>query len=295
MTTHWFVCLLIMAPAAHAGPDEGNVTLAQREERRTKVFKDGRSIVAYRQSGAVTGGSGGPWRQATLLAQGSLFKGAAGNVIADVALWETTDADGDVVWGVLRAPSGGPDTFQIKAGTRKWKGIAGPVTLLDSRSRWQMDWTIANHGSAAVRGNPGDYSYHDTGLSFHGPHVPELSRKLPNGVTLVYSNQSGVLLSDNRESKSPRNLATCYDRGTTYLLNGKNLGDIMLLEDTDPDGDTVWLYHEWWYGKGPGSYEFIGGTGKWNGISGFGKTLDLLRDRLDDYYMLKSEVHWNLK
>jgi sugar phosphate isomerase/epimerase len=121
-----------------------------------------------------------------------------------------------------------------------------------------------------------------------------MSRKLPNGAALIYNNHSGVLLSDNREARSPRNLATSYDRGTTYSVGDKNLADIMLLEDTDPAGDTVWLYHEWWYGKGPGSHEFIGGTGKWKGISGFGKTLGVLRDRVDDHWLLKSEMHWNL-
>ena len=115
-----------------------------------------------------------------------------------------------------------------------------------------------------------------------------------NKVTLVYSNQSGVLLSEDPEAMSPRNFATCFDRGTTYQLEGETLGDIMLLEDTDPAGDIVWLYHEWWYGKGPGSYEFIEGTGKWKGITGRGVTLGMLRPRTDDHFMLRSEMHWNI-
>ncbi len=68
----------------------------------------------------------------------------------------------------------------------------------------------------------------------------------------------------------------------------------MLLEDTDPDGDIAWLYHEWWYGEGPGTYRFIGGTGKWAGISGVGSTLGILKDRTDDHYMLRSEIFWNI-
>ena len=47
-----------------------------------------------------------------------------------------------------------------------------------------------------------------------------------------------------------------------------------------------------WYGKGPGSYVFIGGTGKWQGIVGYGKTLGMLRGRTDDHFMLKSQMHW---
>jgi len=289
-------CLLAVTAFAGSGQDQGELTLAALQECRTKVFRDGRTVIAYTQIGAMVGGSaGGPWKNAALFVQGTVFKDAAGGVIADVALWETTDPEGDLVWAVLWRPKDAPHTFEIKAGTGKWRGIAGKGRLSEGESRWKIDWSIANLESAAIRCRPGDYAYHDSGFSFHGPHVTDMSRTLPNGVTLVYNNQSGVLLSDNRDARSPRNLATSYDRGTTYSLGGKNLADIMLLEDTDPDGDIVWLYHEWWYGKGPGSYEFIGGTGKWRGISGYGKTLGVLRDRVDDYWLIKSEIHWNLK
>jgi hypothetical protein len=293
--THDILVLWSLLAAAPGGPDRGELSLAPRQETRTKIFRDGRSIVAYNQNGTMVGGSaGGPWRIATLFAQGTIFKDAGGRVVADVALWETTDPDGDLVWGVVWRPGDAPHSFEIKTGTGKWKGIAGRGKLLDGNSRWVIDWSIANLESAALRCKPGDYAYHDSGFSFHGPHVTEMSRKLPNGATLVYNNQSGVLLSDTREARSPRNLATSYDRGTTYSIGDRNLADIMLLEDTDPDGDTVWLYHEWWYGTGPGSYEFIGGTGKWKGISGYGKTLGVLRDRVDDHWLLKSEMHWNM-
>jgi len=208
---------------------------------------------------------------------------------------ETADPDGDLVWGILWRPMNALHTLEIKAGTGKWKGINGHGKLLDNETRWRIDWSIANLENADFRGKPGDYTYHDTGFSFHGPHITDMTRKLPNGVTLVYNNQSGVLLSDDRKAKSPRNLTTCYDRGTTYCVGDRNLADIMLLEDTDPDGDIVWIYHEWWYGVGPGSYEFIGGTGMWSGISGYGKSLGVLRDRVDDHWLIKSEVHWNLK
>ncbi len=287
--------LLAFSAYAWGVQDQGQLSLAARQGQRTKVFSDGRSLVAYHQSGTMVGGSAtGPWKKATLFAQGTVFKDTAGALVAEVALWEATDPEGDLVWGVLWRPKDAPYTLEIKAGTGKWKGIAGKGRLLEGESRWELDWSIANLESAAVRGRPGDFAYHDSGFSFHGPHVTEKSITLPNGVTLTHNNQSGVLLSDDREARSPRNLATSYDRGTTYTLGDMDLGDIMLLEDTDPDGDTVWLYHEWWYGAGPGSYEFIGGTGKWRGISGYGKTLGVLRDRVDDHWLLKSEMHWNL-
>ena len=68
-----------------------------------------------------------------------------------------------------------------------------------------------------------------------------------------------------------------------------------MLEDTDADGDIVWLYHEWWYGKGPGRYEFLGGTGKWADISGVGKTLGMVCSRADDHYMPTWEMRWKIE
>ena len=66
-------------------------------------------------------------------------------------------------------------------------------------------------------------------LSFHGPHVTESVRDLANGLTLVVSTQSGVLLGEDPEVVSPRSYATCCDRGTTVKKDSKTLGDIMLL------------------------------------------------------------------
>jgi hypothetical protein len=123
---------------------------------------------------------------------------------------------------------------------------------------------------------------------------PPARAELANELSLEVSTQSGVLQGEDPEVESPRSYATCFDRGTTVRRGSKTLGDVMLLEDTDPDGDMVWLIHVWWYGRGPGSYQFIGGTGKWEGITGEGTTLGMLRERTDDHYMLRSEIHWRI-
>ena len=47
-------------------------------------------------------------------------------------------------------------------------------------------------------------------------------------------------------------------------------------------------------GQAAGTYEFIGGSGKWKGITGVGVTRGMLRGRTDDHFMLKSEMHWNI-
>ena len=96
------------------------------------------------------------------------------------------------------------------------------------------------------------------------------------------------------ETYSPGNGATCFDRGNTVKLYGNTLGDVMLLEDTDGDGDVAWPYHIWWYNKGPGIYRFIGGTGKCEGIQGEGVTRGMLKGHSDDHFMLRSELYWNL-
>lgn len=291
------------------GKDSGYLFLEPFEERRVKNFKDGNQLVAYHQYGTVvTNEETGPWHKATFFAQGSILTDEAGEIIAHVALCETIDSDGDLTWSTFWRLEDGTSEISLKAGTGKWKGIAGDGQLAVDQSgridgftqpQFMIDWSIANLPPAAGRSDPDDYEFHDRGLSFHGPHIEDFSKTLDSGVTLVVSSQSGVLLSDDENALSPRNFATCYDRGTTYKpapgTQGGSNGDAMLLEDTDPDGDIVWLYHEWWYGNPPGSYEFIGGTGKWKGITGYGVTRGMLRKRTDDHYMLKSEMHWNIE
>ncbi len=300
--------LFVTTSLQASGRDSGYLFLEPYEERRVKQFKDGKQLVAYHQFGTVvTEGESGPWHRATFFAQGSILTDTEGAVIAHVALCETVDSEGDLTWSTLWRQEDGASEISLKAGTGKWKGIAGEGKLaVDGSGRidgytqpdFTIDWRIANLPPAAGRSNPDDYEFHDKGLSFHGPHIEDFSRTLDNGVTLMVSSQSGVLLSDDENAISPRNFATCYDRGTTYKpapgTSGGSNGDAMLLEDTDPDGDIVWLYHEWWYSNPPGSYEFIGGTGKWKGISGYGVTRGMLRKRTDDHYMLKSEMHWNI-
>jgi hypothetical protein len=54
--------------------------------------------------------------------------------------------------------------------------------------------------------------------------------------------------------------ATNFDRGATIKMGDKNLG----------------------------------GTGKWEGITGEGKTPGILRPRMDGHWMLRSEMHWRI-
>lgn len=291
--------------ACSEATDEGYLFSDPVIERRTKKLKDGTVLVAYHQHGIVVSQTpGSPWHHATCLAQGTTVKDPAGAVVLDVALCEMTDVDGDLTWSTWWRPGGGAGRLSLEVGTGKWEGITGDGTLREdlcaradgyAMPQWDISWGLdpARHaGEADI--DEGSYTHHDTGLSFHGPHITELTRELKNGMNLAVSNQSGVLISEQPDAKSPRHYATNFDRGTTIKQGEKTLGDVMLLEDTDPDGDTVWLCHVWWYGKGPGSYRFLGGTGKWEGIVGEGRTLGMLRERNDDHYMLRSEMFWRM-
>jgi len=291
-----------------SGTDAGYIFCGPRTEKKSKILKTGSVIVAHHQSGVVVGeGEQSPWRHATFFAQGTSVCDAEGNLIQGVDLCEVIDPDGDISWGILWRPAGGPEIFQFILGMGKWKGIRGGGKLLapvQSRADGHMmpgfkiSWEVDGEDRKLIDHIDvnGDYPQSDRCISFHGPHVVDSVKTLSSGYILEVNSQSGVLYSENPEAISPRNFATCFDRGSTIKdAQGGTLGDVMLLEDTDPDGDVAWLYHLWWYGEGGGVYKFIGGTGKWKGIAGDGKTGGSVAQRNDDHYMLRSEIRWRIE
>jgi len=295
-----------MSDSRQSGTDKGYVFSRPHVTQATKTLKTGVTWIDNTQEGVMVSENPlSPWHQATFLSHGTTLVGADGTTVGDVALCEMTDPDGDTTWMIISWwYAEGPGRFQLVQGTGKWEGITGEGRTTGTvRDRlddhvmptWEMQWEIAPGTKAFTPPEGTEYTHHDTGLSFHGPHVTESTKELKSGVVLIASHQAGVLLSDDRDAVSPRNLATCFDRGTTIqTAEGRALGDVMLLEDMDPDGDIVWLCHVWWYGTGPGWYRFVGGTGKWKGIEGEGTTLGMLKQRQDDHYMLKSEIHWRI-
>ena len=295
-----------MASMHTKGTDTGYIFALPHIKEKTKTLKEGVVLVDNHRTGVIVSENpDSPWSHATFYSHGSILQDAEGNFIQEVALCETTDPDGDLTWSILWRPPEGPITIHFVVGTGKWEGITGDGEILGIvrervdghiMPKYEMRWLVDKESGGKIESlvTQGAYTDHATSLSFHGPHAKESSRELANGLNLEVSTQSGVLMGEEPGVISPRNYATCYDRGTTVRRDGKTLGDVMLLEDTDADGDIAWLIHVWWYGKGPGSYQFIGGTGKWEGIAGEGTTLGMLRGRTDDHYMLRSEIHWRI-
>lgn len=225
-------------------------------------MKRGVVLIDNHRTGVIIGENpGSPWHQATFYSQGSILRDLEGKPIREVSLFETIDPDGDMTWSVLWKQDGVKGAYYPVVGMGKWKGIAGEGketgevrSRADGHSmpkyelRWELD--EANDDRIKSFAAKGDYTNNATSLSFHGPHVTESMRELANGFSLEISTQAGVLIGEDPNVPSPRSYATCYDRGTTIWSGKKRLADIMLLEDTDPDGDIAWLIHVWWYAKG---------------------------------------------
>lgn len=289
------------------GDDSGYIFSGPVVEEKRKTVKPGTILIDNHREGVIVSENpGSPWHESTFYTQGSILRDADGRFIRQVALCETTDPDGDLTWSVLWEPKEGEATYHFVVGTGKWKGIAGEVTTTGivkrraddhTMSGFKMLWKIDARNDETIEpfAPRGAYTNHATSLSFHGPHVTESMRELVNGLRLEVSTQAGVLIGEDPSVPSPRSYATCYDRGTTLWREGKRLADVMLLEDTDSDGDMAWLVHVWWYARGRGLYKFIGGTGEWEGIRGEGASLGMLRARTDDYYLLRSEIHWRIE
>jgi hypothetical protein len=287
------------------GEDSGYIFAGPTVERKSKAVKQGVVLVDNVREGViVSDNTGSPWHKATYYTQGSILRDADGKFIRQVAFCETIDPDGDVTWSILWEPSVGRASYHFVVGTGKWKGIAGEVTVTGMQRRaddytmpsYRMSWEVDEKNDETIPPfqPKGPFTNHATSLSFHGPHVTESIRELANGLKLIVNTQVGVLMGEDPSVPSPRSYVTSYDKGTTVWDRGERLADVMLLEDTDSDGDMAWLVHVWWYARGRGLYKFVGGTGKWEGIRGEGNTLPALMKRTDDYHFLRSGIHWRI-
>ena len=290
------------------GEDSGYIFAGPVVERKRKVVKPGVWIIDNHRNGViVSDNEDSPWHNATYYTHGSILSDDEDNYIRQAAFCETIDSDGDVTWSILWEPSPGKASYHFIVGTGKWKGIAGKASIKSVTERaddhamqsYKMSWEIDEKNDQIVPAfePKGPYTNHATSLSFHGPHVTENIKELASGLRLIVNTQLGVLIGESTTEvnvQNPRGYAASYDKGVTVWSGDERLSDVMLLEDTDPDGDMAWLIHVWWYARGRGLYKFVGGTGKWEGIRGEGTTLGSLMRRTDDYHLLRSEIHWRI-
>jgi hypothetical protein len=288
------------------GIDSGYIFTGPTVERKRKFVKPGVILIDNHKSGAiVSDNTSSPWHKASYYAHGSILTDAEGKFIRQVAFCETIDPDGDVTWSILWEPSEGKATYHFIVGTGKWKGIAGEATITGTQRRaddgtipsYKMNWELDEKNDQTVPAfePKGQFTNQASSLSFHGPHVTEATRELSNGLKLIVNTQIGVLMPEDPSVQSPRGYVASYDKGVTVWKDEERLADVMLLEDTDAEGDMSWLVHVWWYARGRGLYKFVGGTGKWEGIRGEGTTLPaILKARTDDYHFLRSGIRWRI-
>lgn len=111
---------------------------------------------------------------------------------------------------------------------------------------------------------------------------------LKSGGKLVRTHLKGVVLSDDPKSVLNRSLQDCI--GTT-LINKKGEPQLAggYCDGVDADGD-VWLIS--WRGNASGGSDwvFTGGTGKYSGANGGGKTVNLMQT--EDRSVISWEGSW---
>jgi hypothetical protein len=95
--------------------------------------------------------------------------------------------------------------------------------------------------------------------------------ELPDGGSVERATHTGFAVADDEAEPIENETCTGTQRwnadGTTWVGAG-------YCYQVDNDGDVVWL---WWKSEnGKGSYHLIGGTGKYAGISGDGKSETIL-------------------
>lgn len=289
---------------------KGTLFLSAYNIDRTKFLKSGEKIESYYQEGFSTcDEKDTPLDSCAVYVMGTRVTDKDGGIMRDTRLVRFIDNNGKC-WWMADSQKGAIGCFDylIKSGTENWKALCGsfkevePIVERNDGSfvvglEGEYYFNEAERDLAIYRNHAQNFKYHDKGYSFHGPHEAndEGILKLKDGSYLEVGVQQGVLISENPDS--PRSFATVYDRGTTVrAADGTQLGDVMLLEDVDVEGNMVWLYHEWWYDPEieNGTYDILGGTGKWEGIKGQGSAVGHLFHRNDDHWMTTWELSWDI-
>jgi len=284
---------------AQGGPkiDWGGVDSGDHEPCNPLVeTPNGRVLIPNSQRGVfLTDNPESPWYQATFFSHGTSIKNVATDkVIWDTSVIEAVQPDGDVSWiSLAERYEDGASNFKFIGGTGKWYGITGHGRVLHGKYEpeihtpasedeeipvWEMTWEVKPVDLEARQTiellGPEDNPNVDWGDVENGDHEPcGPLVETPNGHTLIPNAQVGVFLSTNPDS--PWHNATFNSHGTNIkdTATGKVLWDVSTIEAVQPDGDVTWIALAEKYEEGLPVFEFIGGTGKWYGITGHGRVL----------------------
>ena len=101
-----FMCAGFSAPATAQTQDEtkhdqGYVFSGAHVDESIVVLANGLMLVPNHQSGVIVSENPeGPWHHATFFSQGTTIRHADGKTIADIALNQSTDPEGDSTWSI---------------------------------------------------------------------------------------------------------------------------------------------------------------------------------------------------
>jgi hypothetical protein len=138
---------------ANTGTDQGYTIHGPTTIDRTLSLKNGLTLETNRQSGVVVSETPGSLLlHATLFAQGTTVRDAAGAIVCDARLYEFTGPDGDSAWAIgANWMDAEAATFRLVQGTGKWEGLGGTFKALGvmreraddhNMLRWEACWEV---------------------------------------------------------------------------------------------------------------------------------------------------------
>jgi hypothetical protein len=123
-----------------------------------------------------------------------------------------------------------------------------------------------------------------------GQNTPEVV-ELGGGRSMLRTSNSGAYVAD--DPASPFHLATQDCRGTVVLTaSGDPVGNRGYCDCVDADGDMFWISYA--NNLDTGSWEILGGTGKFDGMQGAG-SVEFLLNLPDGRLVLAWDGSWTMQ
>ncbi len=114
--------------------------------------------------------------------------------------------------------------------------------------------------------------------------------QLPDGGMMQRSHIMGIVLADDASNSIHLASQDCF--GTTVIAADGSANGHGYCDAVDADGDRWWI---WWNNTPEGNkWGFIGGTGKYEGITG-GGTTEALAQMADGRTAITWDGHWIMK